>query len=392
MVKDLKNCPKISIVTPSLNQAKFLPYAIESVLSQEYPNIEYIIIDGGSTDGSIDIIRQYESCLSFWSSEKDGGQSEAINKGFQKATGDIVAWLNSDDLYLPGVVNKAAEHFTSDPQLDLLYGDCVFIDEDGHFIRYFTECEPYNSKRIRNYSDFIMQPTTFFRRKTLQKIGFLRTSLNFTMDWDLWARFARAGAKVIYIPQVLAANREYPHTKTNSGGIRRLHEILLTNMRNMTGWWPNAFFSFTAYELYQRCQNIHPFLRFYGSMIAQFISLLSMNRFFCPRPRPLYGIFPHSSMCLENPEFILPSYGPQKPDFIRIIARIPAGKKAVAEVDVNDVTIFDEAISQSTSLQLDIPIRSAVRNTNCYRIAPRFYIDNQIVRSNIYSIKLLRSK
>ena len=155
------NWPKISVVTPCLNQAEFLPLTIESILAQKYPNLEYIIIDGGSTDGSQEIIKSYESHIDYWHSCKDGGQADAINKGFLKVSGDIVAWLNADDLYLPGAFERAAQCFSTDPQLDLLYGDCVFIDKQGQFIRYFTECEPYNPKRLRNSSDFIMQPTTF---------------------------------------------------------------------------------------------------------------------------------------------------------------------------------------------------------------------------------------
>jgi hypothetical protein len=234
-----------------------------------------------------------------------------------------------------------------------------------------------------------MQPTTFFKRSTLQRVGLLKTSLHYTMDWDLWARFAWAAAKVVYVPQILAANREYPHTKTNSGGIKRLHEILLTNMRNMTGFWPNAFFSFTAYELYQRCQKLDPFLRFYGILIAQFISMMSLNRLSCPKPRPLYGLFPHSSKCTEEPIFVIPKYEKRKPRSIQIEFSLPSGTETRAKVNVNGTILFDEILKPTTSIQLEVPINAELQNANCYYIAPRFFVDEQIVTSNIYSVKLI---
>lgn len=383
------NFPKISIITPCFNQAEFLPFAIESVISQEYPNLEYIIIDGGSTDGSLDIIKQYEDHISYWQSGKDSGQSDAINQGFKKATGDIVAWLNSDDLYLPGAIKHAAECFTSDSQLDLLYGDCVFIDENGQFIRYFTECEPYCPKRIRTYSDFIMQPTTFFKRATLFHIGLLNSSLFYTMDWDLWARFAKADAKVRYTPRVQAANREYDDSKTSSGGIRRLREILFTNLRNMNGFWPNAFFGFMASEIVQQIEKYPPNIRFYSRLMAKAISLMSLNHFVGPKHRALYGIFPHSSKCTVNPEFYLPNYEKQKPKAVKFDFNLNSGETAKVEVYINDVLIYNNYIQPNKDKQMIVPIGSEVQATNCYRVAPRFYINSFPVEPNIISIKLL---
>ena len=384
------NWPKISVVTPCLNQADFLPLAIESILAQKYPNLEYIIIDGGSTDGSQEIIKSYESHIDYWHSCKDGGQADAINKGFLKVSGDIVAWLNADDLYLPGAFEKAAQCFSTDPKLDLLYGDCVFIDKKGQFIRYFTECEPYNPKRLRNSSDFIMQPTTFFKRNTLFKIGLLDTSLHYTMDWDLWARFAKAGAKVKYLPLVLAANREYSGTKTNSGGIKRLREIFGTNLRNMTGVWPNAFFSFTAFELYRKVQCYHPALRFYGCLLAQLISALSLNRLSSPKPVPLYGLYPHSHKCTHHPEYFIPYYEREKPRFILIEFSLNESRKADIEVGLNGINIYKETIALHGRSQLKINIDPQARPVHCYHVTPRFWVENRLVKTEIYKVKLLR--
>jgi len=127
--------PKISIVTPSYNQAEFLERTILSVLNQNYPNLEYIIIDGGSTDGSVEIIKKYEKYLSYWVSEKDRGQAHALNKGFEKATGDLVGWQNSDDIYLPGAFRKVAEVYRNNPNYDVYFGNIYFIDEEDNIIR-----------------------------------------------------------------------------------------------------------------------------------------------------------------------------------------------------------------------------------------------------------------
>jgi glycosyltransferase involved in cell wall biosynthesis len=130
----MPNNPVISIVTPSFNQDQFLEQTISSVLGQGYTNLEYIIIDGGSTDNSVDIIRKYSNSLTFWKSERDQGQSDAINQGFQRATGDIVAWINSDDYYLPGILLKIIEYFERHPQVDIVYGDLQVIDPSGNFL------------------------------------------------------------------------------------------------------------------------------------------------------------------------------------------------------------------------------------------------------------------
>ena len=385
-----QNWPKISIITPCLNQAQFLSLAIESVITQEYPNLEYIIIDGGSTDGSLDIIKKYEKYLSYWHSGQDNGQSEAINKGFEKANGEIVAWLNSDDLYLPGAFHKAAKSFLYDPQLDLLYGNCVFIDQQGQFVRYFTECEPYNAKRLRNCSDFIMQPTTFFKRRTLMRVGFLNTTLHYTMDWDLWSRFAKAGAKVRYVSQVLAANRQYDETKTNSGGLKRMAEILNTNMRNMTGIWPNAFFSYAAYELKTKCKTSSHFFNYLVGVIAQVISEMSLNRFLGPEPQHLYGLHPHSKECTENPEFIIPHYDKEKPKFLKLHFDLENQKGEVdIQVIINGKECFRDSNLFKDKGKIIIPIESEVRATNCYKVVPKFWIDRLPVPVTIHQIELL---
>ena len=179
--------PKFTVVTPSLNQGQFLEETIRSVLLQGYPNLEYIVIDGGSSDESVEIIRKYEKWLAYWSSEPDRGQSHAINKGFRRATGEIVAWLNSDDVYerdalrlgVTSLINHAA---------DMVYGDCFVINERGEHLRRLDP--PAFSLPNLLLDSFIPQPATFFRRHVFELIGLLDEDFNYAMDYDLWLRIA----------------------------------------------------------------------------------------------------------------------------------------------------------------------------------------------------------
>ena len=143
------NQPKISIITPSFNQSEFLEFTIQSVLSQDYPDLEYIIVDGGSTDGSLEIIKKYEDRLAWWVSEKDQGQTDAINKGFARATGKYLAWLNSDDTYQPGALSKAAEYLESHPEVGLVYGETNYIDQDGRGIGQFNAQQANHERLMR---------------------------------------------------------------------------------------------------------------------------------------------------------------------------------------------------------------------------------------------------
>jgi glycosyltransferase involved in cell wall biosynthesis len=243
---------KLSIITPSLNQGVFLETAILSVLQQKYPNLEYIIVDGKSTDCSISIIKKYKGAIHRWISEKDSGQSEAINKGFKMSTGEIVAWINSDDFYFPGAFCKAIGEFEKNPCLVLLYGNCAFVSEKGEFIRYFSDIQRYDPLILRDFSDYIMQPATFFRRRQLEAVGYLDESLHYGMDWDLWCKFAKKFPHGIkYIPELLAANREYGDTKTSYGGKERLKEITLINERYRTGRINKAALLYRAAEFHK---------------------------------------------------------------------------------------------------------------------------------------------
>ena len=224
--------PSISIITPSLNQARYLEETIRSVLLQGYPRIEYIIIDGGSTDGSLEIIKKYEKWLTYWTSEPDTGQSNAINKGFRKTTGSITAWLNSDDIYEIESLNKVGAMFASRNDVDIIYGDGMVIDENGAFL------EIGKSRLIKDHDDLgnfipnrIFQPSLFFRRKILDEIGFLDENMHYAMDVDFWIR-AFPKHKALYMEKFLSRFRMHQSAKTTSSSINFLKEELLLISRN----------------------------------------------------------------------------------------------------------------------------------------------------------------
>ena len=226
MTSNNNQYPLVSIITPSYNQAIYLEDTIQSVLIQNYPNLEYIIIDGGSTDGSVEIIKNYADKYSFikWITEKDQGQSDGINKGFKIAKGDIVAWLNSDDTYCNGAIYNSVKYLVEHPDVILVYGNANLIDQNNRILEQFPYAEEFSLDRLINHNLFIMQPTAFWRKELFDVIGYLDVDLKYTMDWDFWIR-AGSKFKLAYYPVLIANTREYPTTKTFGGGFERLREI-----------------------------------------------------------------------------------------------------------------------------------------------------------------------
>ena len=209
------NYPKISIVTPSYNQAQFLGKTILSVLNQKYPNLEYIIIDGGSTDGSVEIIKKYEKCLTYWVSEKDNGQADAINKGFQKSNGEILAWLNADDLYLPGTLFKVKEHFQKYRENNFIYGHSLLIDKKDNIVRAcYTIPQTYHSY-IYDRGGNIFQGTVFWKRDIFYKYGGLDSKLYFALEYKLFDNFFKH-ERGIFLNNILAAYRIHKETKSST--------------------------------------------------------------------------------------------------------------------------------------------------------------------------------
>jgi len=200
----------VSIITPSFNQAAYLEQTIRSVLEQDYLHIEYLVVDGASTDASVDIIRKYESKLAWWVSEKDAGQADAINKGFARATGDVIAWLNSDDYYLAGAVSAAVKIFEEHPEVVLVYGNMLAVDEHGKTFNALN----YKQLTLEDLLCFqiIGQPAVFMRRTALQKAGKLDPAYHFMLDHHLWIRVAQLG-KILHVNQTWSAARYHAEAK-----------------------------------------------------------------------------------------------------------------------------------------------------------------------------------
>ncbi|MDD1682673.1 MAG: glycosyltransferase [Methanoregula sp.] len=228
----MKELPLVTIVTPSYNQGRFIEETILSVLNQDYSNIEYIVIDGGSTDQTLDILRKYDGRLT-WFSEKDKGQTDAINKGLRLAKGEILAYLNSDDTYLPGAISRAVRYLTSEnPDSSFVYGEGYHITAEGKIIgRYPTESFDFQHLAETCY---ICQPTTFWKRGVMETIGLFDDSLHYALDYDYWIRIAKQYGTLGHINDYLANSRFYRETKTLSKRVEA-HAESLNVIRNHYG-------------------------------------------------------------------------------------------------------------------------------------------------------------
>jgi glycosyltransferase involved in cell wall biosynthesis len=202
--------PLVSIITPSFNQAPFLEQTILSVLGQDHPRLEYLLVDGASTDGSWEIIQKYASRLDWWVSEPDRGQAEAINKGLSRAKGEYLAWLNSDDIYLPGAISNMVSAFAANPSAGLVFGDVLAIDEHGQT----TNLLRYGNWSLLDLMRFrvIGQPSIFMRRSVLEQVGSLDASYHYLLDHQLWLRMAQVGG-MYYLPETLSGARFHTASK-----------------------------------------------------------------------------------------------------------------------------------------------------------------------------------
>ena len=231
--------PSISIVTPSLNQASYIGATIESVLSQGYPGLDYRVQDGGSTDGTLEVLKAHRGAVPYVS-EPDRGQADAINRGLSRARGEVLSYLNSDDFLLPGALRAVGEAFAADPELALVYGRAVYVDREGRVLGpYLTR--PYDRELLGSFC-FIAQPAAFFRRTVYEELGPFDETLHHTMDYDYWLRIAARYPpdRIRYLDQELAAARLHPEAKTVAGWNRALDEILEL-VKRRTGyaslWW-----------------------------------------------------------------------------------------------------------------------------------------------------------
>ena len=247
---------RLSVVTPSFNQGRFIERTIASVLGQSLPPFEYVVQDGGSTDDTVEILRRHEGSLRF-ESRKDRGQAHAVNVAIGKTTGDVIGWINSDDVYQPGAFAAVVSYFEAHPDVDVVYGAADHIDADDRVIeRYPTQ--PWNPERLKE-TCFICQPAVFFRRSTFTRFGLLDESLNYCMDYEYWLRLAKAGAEVRFLDTSLAGSRLYADTKTLGARVK-VHREIAQMMKRLLGRVPDAWLSNYAHAVVEAgmSREAHP--------------------------------------------------------------------------------------------------------------------------------------
>src|SRR5262249_42926571 len=241
-----ESLPVVSVVIPSLNQAGYLTQALDSVCGEGYPRLEIIVIDGGSTDGTVEILDRYSDRLTYWVSEPDGGPAQAINKGLARAKGEVVAWLSSDDAYVPGALWEAARLFAASPDLDLVYGNALYVDEHNRpyladhgshrTSLYYGKMQPAEVIPMYwSYTHAVPQPTVFFRRRLLDSCGYLNETYQYIFDFELFYRFIQK-AKVYKLERTQAYYRVHSDSRT-SGWNRFLVELY----RFSRPLWPSIF-------------------------------------------------------------------------------------------------------------------------------------------------------
>ncbi|MEX2043867.1 MAG: glycosyltransferase family 2 protein, partial [Opitutus sp.] len=217
--------PRFTIVMPTRNHGRWIETALRSIFDQKVPDVEVLVMDAVSTDNTAEILGKCRDRIT-WHRRPDKGQADAINEGLSLARGEIVAWLNSDDTYLPGAFARVQAAFAADPSLDFVYGDALEINEDGEILTPNLFTEDCTRDRFYYSHDYICQPTLFVRRSVLERVGPLRTELRWFLDYEWITRFFAAGLHGRRLPHFLAANRDHPQTMTNSGGLRRWWEIM----------------------------------------------------------------------------------------------------------------------------------------------------------------------
>jgi len=270
---DSKVVPSLTVVVPSFNQAETIEHTLTSILDHNnLDGLEVLIFDSMSTDGTSKILDQWESRCTIIR-EKDRGQSDAINKGFIKAKGDIVCWLNSDDIFFPQTIDQVRQKFSENPSSQVISGRGVHLYQDGAFKILFPE--NLNSEKLlsKDLQINILQPAVFFRRDLLEKLGGINPTLNYVMDWDLWYRFIKASAVWLTVDDFYSAARTHPKTKTSSGGLTRLFEHWRVARKHTGLWFPRStlglFFSWGLEDapqplslFFKLAYNLKSFCRF----------------------------------------------------------------------------------------------------------------------------------
>lgn len=255
----MSNIPKISVITPSYNQGSFIEETIESVLDQDYDNFEHIVIDGGSTDNTIKILKKHPHLI--WVSEPDKGQSDAFNKGLEMATGEIIGWLNSDDVYMKQAFSKCVKTFKKFSDSSVVYGNCLYIDENNKVIRKFLS-HKFNLKKFLNCGYCYIPPmSTFIKKNVFKKLKYpVDTSLNYSMDYDLFIRISLAGFKFTHIPEFLSKFRRSRLNKTTTQ-IRQMREESLKVSKKYGGNTYILLFNSLIAKIYLQFPGATNFIR-----------------------------------------------------------------------------------------------------------------------------------
>lgn len=239
---------RVSVIMPSYNHAKYIGAAIDSVLAQDYEGIDLIVMDGGSRDGTLDLLRAYGNRLRFVS-EPDRGQGDALNRGFRRAENDIVCWLNSDDMFTAGAIRRVMRAFSENPQVQFVYGRGWDIDESGQIIGE-AGVLTFDLWRLIHQRNFIQQPSCFFRRSLIERVGGVDEKLHYVMDWDLWIRFA--AYRGVYVDDFWSYNRVHRDNKTQSGPFRRWAGIRRMVRRYTDAPWPPVVWLYLLEAVRQR--------------------------------------------------------------------------------------------------------------------------------------------
>jgi glycosyltransferase involved in cell wall biosynthesis len=235
----------LCVVTPSYNQARFLPLTIESVLGQGIEGLDYIVVDGGSTDGSVDVLHRYDGRLR-WVSERDRGQADAVNKGIRATSAEIIGWINSDDIYYPGAFEAVLEEFARRPDIDVVYGDADHIDETGGVLEPYPT-EDWDLSRLHEIC-FICQPALFFRRRVVERFGLLDVRLQYCLDYEYWLRLGFAGVRFFHLTHRLAGSRLYAATKTLGSRVA-VHKEINDMFRRLVRKVPDRWLSNWAHAV-----------------------------------------------------------------------------------------------------------------------------------------------
>jgi glycosyltransferase involved in cell wall biosynthesis len=246
---------KVSIIIPNYNCARFLEQTLQSVLSQTGPELEVIVVDGASTDGSVDIIRRHASRLAYWVSEKDRGQTDAINKGLLRSTGDIVNWINSDDLLVPGALERICRGFAERPEADFVYGDLQIINEAGELLQ--TRPEISFSGFVQRYGGNVCaQPSTFFKRGSAERLGWLNPALHWSMDYEFYLRALNQQMVFHAVPEVVGQFRLHGGSKTGAQHKKFLEEHFRVHCSHTDSWLLRRRVVYRALKMTARCWRI----------------------------------------------------------------------------------------------------------------------------------------